>query len=162
MPNVIGIPRTKGNSESLIGVKLYKQAATAWNGYFEGQAVFGGNEEETTVHPTFGDQGLDATGNLIGFICDINRKAGTASLIRAAEDVALPAVAGHGLVGGTNVKIDLATGKIAAAADALARYTNGYVVSPNGDGVDGKTGAAVPNCVRVRFGALEDLGTEAP
>lgn len=162
MANVIGVPRSKGNSESMIGVKLYKQADTAWAGYFEGQAVFGGDEEETTVHPTFGDQGLGATGNLIGWIFDINRKAGTATLIRAAEDVALPAVAGHALEAGVNVKIDLATGKIAAAADAAARYTNGYVVSPNGDAVDGKTGAAVANCVRVRFGALEDLGVDTP
>lgn len=161
MANVIGVPRTKGNSESLIGVKLYKQSGTAWGGYFEGQAVFGGDEEETTVHPTFGEQG-DATGNLIGWICDINKNAGTATLIRAAEDVALPAVAGHALVPGQNVKIDLATGKIAAAADAAARYTNGYVVSANGDAVDGKTGQPVANCVRVRFGALEDLGVDAP
>lgn len=161
MADVIGAPRTKGNSESLIGVKLYKQSGTAWAGYFEGQAVFGGREEETTVHPTFGDQG-EATGNLIGWIYDINKNAGTATLIRAGEDVTLPAAASHGLVAGDNVSVDLTTGKIAAATDTAARLTNAYVVNPSNGAVDGKTGLAVANCVRVRFGALEDLGTPAP
>lgn len=160
MANVIGIPRVKGNSESMRGVKLFRDPSTAYSAYFEGQAVFGSEAAEDTVYPTFGaNQG---SGNLIGFICDINRANGFATLVRAGEDVVLPAVANHGLVAGDNVTIDLTTGKIDSASALTPRYTNGFVSRVQGlDGRDGKTGAAVADCVMVRFGALEDLGTGA-
>lgn len=155
MPNVIGLPIHRGNSDSYRAVKLHK-VAEGFTDYYEGQAVFGGMtaDKDAKVYPTFGAETGD--GVLFGFICDINRKAGTATLARAAETVVLPCK-GPGLAAGESVSVDLTTGKIGTGA-AGERLTNATVVSIDVTGVDGKTGAAVAPCVMIRMPPLMDLG----
>lgn len=160
MANVIGLPMYRGNSEVYRPVRLafITAGSAGFSGYFEGQAVNGSDgsdSKEETVYPTFGAQ--IGSGKVLGFICDINRKAGTATVIRATEGVVLPC-ADATLVAGDPVTIDKATGKIGNGTVGEV-LTNGEVVR---DGVvpavDGKTGKAAGNACWVRFGALQDLG----
>lgn len=157
MGHVIGIPLYKGNSENIRSVKLYSPNAD-FSGYFEGQAVFGGFsvDGDAMAFPTFGAAGGDDD-RLMGFIMDINRKAGTASLVRAAEAVVLPGSAAKPEPGDA-ISIDMATGKIGSGAVG-ERLTNGVCVSNTATGLDGKTGKTVSDCVMIRFPALVDLGS---
>lgn len=160
MANVIGLPMYRGNSEVYRAVRLAFITAgdAGYSGYFEGQAVNssdGSDSKEETVYPTFGAQ--LGSGKVIGFLVDINKKAGTATLIRATEGVVLPC-ADSSLVAGDPVTINKTTGKIGNGGVGEV-LTNGEVVR---DGivpaVDGKTGAAAGSACWVRFGALQDLG----
>lgn len=160
MANVIGLPMYRGNSEVYRAVRLAFITADSagFSGYFEGQAVNGSDgsdSKEETVYPTFGAQ--TGSGKVIGFLVDINKKAGTATLIRATEGVVLPCEDAT-LVAGDPVTINKTTGKIGNGGVGEV-LTNGEVVR---DGivpaVDGKTGAAAGNACWVRFGALQDLG----
>lgn len=159
MAHVIGLPLHRGNSDIYRVVKLHK-VAEGFTDYFEGQAVFGGisTDKDAKAYPTFGAETGD--GVLFGFILDINRKAGTATLCRAAESVVLPSTSEVGLAGGDSVSIDLATGKIGTGAIG-ERLTNAVVVSTDVTAVDGKTGKAVAPCVMIRLPALMDLGDVA-
>lgn len=159
MPHVIGLPLYRNNSDIYRPVKLHK-VAEGFTDYFEGQAVFGGisADKDAKAYPTFGAQQGD--GVLFGFILDINRKAGTATLCRAAESVVLPATAEAGISAGDSVSIDLATGRIGTGAIG-ERLTNAVVVSTDVSAVDGKTGKAVTPCVMIRLPALMDLGDVA-
>lgn len=154
MAHVIGLPLQRGNSEVYRPVKLHNDGQ-GFVTYFEGQAVYGGEsaDKDTKVYPTFGAEQGD--GVLFGFILDINRKSGTATLCRAVEDVALP-VLSAGLSSGDSVSIDLATGKIGTGAPG-ERLINAVCVGTGVNGVEGKTGKAV-TCVRIRLPALMDLG----
>lgn len=160
MAHVIGIPLYKGNSESIRSVKLYSPNAD-FSAYFEGQAVFGGfsADGDAMAFPTFGAVGAGDDDRILGFIMDINRKSGVASLVRAAEAVVLPGSDAKPEPG-DSISIDLNTGKIGSGAVG-ERLTNGVCVSNNVSGVDGKTGKAVDDCLMIRFPALADLGAVA-
>lgn len=161
MAVVIGVPQWRGNSEVYRAVKLHKNGAD-FSDYFEGQAVFGGMEEngDAVAHSTFAANKGDQI--LMGFIHDINVDSGTATLIRSVEGVTLPATTAASVAPGEAISIDLATGKIGTGA-AGERLTNATCIRNNNVyGVNGKTGAAVDNCINIRTnGAIEDLGPVA-
>lgn len=144
MAHVIGLPLHRGNSEIYTTAKLDGDASS----YFEGQVV--GLISDGVV-------GLPAAGKCYGFICDINKVSGYATVVRAADGVMLP-VEGAITVGAP-VAIDLTTKKVcASAAGKIA--TNATFVGPVAMAYDGKTGALV-SCAKVAFGLFEDQGAVA-
>lgn len=160
MAVVIGVPHWRGKSEVYRAVKLFKNGAD-FNDYFEGQAVFDGPMvgDDATVYSTFAtNKGFQT---IVGFIHDINVDAGTATLIRSVEGVTLPALATKPSESDA-VSINLQSGKIGSGL-AGERLINSIVIKVDGVfGVNGKTGAAVDNCVTIRTnGAIVDLGDVA-
>lgn len=161
MAVVIGVPHYRGNSEVYRAVKLFKNGAD-FTDYFEGQAVFGGPkiDDDQYVYSTFATN--KGSQQLIGFIHDINVDSGTATLIRSVEEVTIPATDAASIAPESAISINLTTGKIGTGA-AGERLTNAVCVkNENVFGVNGKTGAAVSNCINIRTnGAIEDLGDVA-
>lgn len=145
MAHVIGLPLSRGNSDIYKAVKLDGDLSA----YFEGQAVSWSGLETVTNAAT--------AGKVVGFVIDINRKSGFATLVQAANDVMLP-VTGS-VTAGTAMAID-PTSKKVCAPGAGKIGTNGMITGPAAMAYDGKSGALV-NCARVRFGMFEDQGALA-
>jgi hypothetical protein len=150
MARVIGIPLTKGNSESIVAVKI---TAADLEAAFEGQAV-----SMTDGSPVSGELVVSTVlgaGSFYGWILDINRCSGYASCLRSAESVYLPANDGAGFALGDAVTIDPASGLIDPAG---ALITNGVILLAGAtQGVNGKTGEAVTDCVAVRIGYAREV-----
>lgn len=143
MAHVIGLHLIKGNSNVSHGVKL-----KAGQTFKEGEAVAIESFEPIVVAK------LTASNKFGGYLCDINKDAGTANLVVASAALALPAGAGWTM--GELVSISLTTGLI-GTGDVGERGTNGVIVDSGVAVIDAKTGDESVGVV-VRFGMAEDMG----
>jgi hypothetical protein len=146
MAHVIGIPLLKGNSNVLVTGGLNESVPVA--DWFAGQAVgftglFGGVKPVLVALDDVNSKGF------YGFLCEINRCAGTASVVRATESVPLPS--DGTVVGNGPALVDPATGLISATGSVAIAGT----IQDDGAGslaaFDGQTGIAVENPVLINL-----------
>ena len=149
MPRVIGIPLSKGNGEEVVSVQIID---TDIDAMFEGRAVAMVNGT-----PVSGEKvvGVDLTTGFYGFIMDINKCSGTASVVRSANGVYLPSNGGTGFASGDAVTIDESTGLIDPSGGLI---TNGVIdLAGATEGLDGKTGEKVTDCVSIRISGARQV-----
>lgn len=146
MSQVIGIPLLKGNSNVLVAAALGGTFGIA--NWFTGQAVgisglFGG------VQPVVVALDDPDSVGFYGFICEINRDSGRATIVRAAESVALPS---DGTISDTGqVLVDPATGLI---SDTGTIEVAGTIIDDGSGSLtakDGKTGNLVADPVLINL-----------
>ena len=157
MAHVVGIPSLKGNSQEIIGAKMSEKNAAGWlDTAFEGEAVAlvrsAGNDVTVTK------MSVDPA-SFYGFIMDINRCAGTCSVVARGRAVTLPTADWLAFAAQDPVTINTATGLIDAAGDAVVSGRIVNTTANASNGVNGKTGATIPNCVMVD---LDGIGLTVP
>lgn len=162
MAHVIGIPLRKGNNQEIISCEITANG-TARADITEGMAVAIQSGSLKPVVTTLATLPSD----FIGFIFDINPVTFQASLIRAADLVCLPSADASALSAGDALTVNSLTGLIDAAGDTvlngiIADSATGVYPNFNTDGVNGKTGAAVADCVLASFGSGRSLAPVAP
>ena len=149
MPRVIGIPLSKGNGEEVIAVQILDAEI---DDMFEGRAV-----AMVDGSPVSGEKvvSTDLTTGFYGFIMDINKCSRMASVVRSANGVYLPSNGGTGFTSGDAVTIDESTGLIDPAGGLI---TNGVIdLAGATQGLDGKTGEAVTDCVSIRISGARQV-----
>ena len=149
MARVIGIPLSKGNGEDVIAGHIIEADLV---GAFEGQAIY-----MVDGSPVSGEHELSTVataGSFYGWALDINRCTGYCSVLRSADTVYLPSSGGAGFTIGDAVTIGV-SGLIDPAGLII---TNGVIVLAGAtQGVNGKTGAAVTDCVCIRISGARDV-----
>ena len=156
MAHTVGIPIVKGNSDSSRSCYI-TNTGTARDDIKEGMAVA---IREEALMPEVTTLAANPEG-FIGFIFDIDPCTFQATLLRAADLVSLPSADAAAFAAGDPLTIDPATGLIDVAGTLTL---NGTVVlsGAGADGVNGKTGEAIPNCVLASLGGGRALAAVAP
>lgn len=162
MAHVVGIPVRKGNNQEIISCEITANG-DARQVITEGMAV---SLHSGSIKPVVNKLSV-APESFIGFIFDINPNTFQASLVRAADLVCLPSADRGALAAGDPLVVNSVSGLIDAAGDVVL---NGFIADSDAgappafstDGVNGKTGAAIPECVLASFGSGRSLAPVAP
>lgn len=162
MSHVVGIPLRKGNNQEVISCEITPQG-TGRDVLTEGMAVASTiGTLKPIVRPL-----AETPDGFVGFIFGISKCNDFyhASLVQAGTLICLPTASAAAFTAGDPLMVNITTGLIDAAGTLAI---NGTIVATSVEGnfpiqgIDGKTGLPIAECVLVSFGSGRALAAVAP